>query len=266
MKTWAGFSLIGAMALSGCMAHVALPEAPTSAPYPVRVQAYNAHRPLSMQYTTTVSYGRYGVTGVNTAATGLVLANGANVFHPEDLIPMAGQNSPSAAAARESQSANSTADILFWSGIGASLLGTGLALGSLFTNGGSSYSGINWPLFGVGMGVGLGGSITILVGSGFRGAAARHRETSYQLYDQSLRQNLGLCGDGTQMGDCGAGGAMPSMTQPIPYVAPGAGQPAVQPGVQPGVQQGVQPAVQPGQPQQLPPPPPPGDQGVRGTT
>lgn len=249
MKIRAGLMVSSAFLLAGCMGHLALPEAPTSAPYPVRVQAYNSFRPLQVQYTTTVSYGRFGaVTGVNTAATGLLLANGANVFHPEDLVPMAGANSPTANAARESQSASNTADILFWSGLGASMLGTGLMLWGMFDRNASSSFSPNWPLFGAGAAVGIGGSITILVGSGFRGAAARHRETSYQLYDQSLRQNLGLCGDAAQIGNCPT--SAPSMSQPIsPFVAqPQPSQPQQLPAQQVPTQQ---------VPAQLPPPPPP---------
>ncbi len=261
MNVRAGFLVLSASLVAGCMGHLTLPEAPTSAPYPVRVQAYNSFRPLQVQYTTTVSYGRYGgISGVSTAATGLVLANGANVFHPEDLLPMVGVNSPTAAAARESQSANNTADILFWSGIGASALGTGLALWGMFGGLSGSSSQFNWPLVGAGSAVVLGGSITVLVGSGFRGAAARHRETSYQLYDQSLRHNLGLCGGSTQIGDCAT--SVPSMSQPISPVISQPISPVIsQQQLLQEHSQGQQlPAQQvPTQPQptQLPPPPPP---------
>jgi hypothetical protein len=199
------------------MAHVPLPEAPTTAPHPVRMQAYHTFRPVSMQYTTTVSYGRYGVTGVNTAATGLTLANGTNVFFPEDLLPLAGANSPTAVAARDHESANNTADILMWSGVGASVLGMGLFGWGMFSGFGGG-RGLNTPLLITGSVVSLGGAITILVGSGFRGHAARQREAAYQLYDQSLRQNLGLCGDGSQIGDCA-----PSRTDQGPTPPPNGG-------------------------------------------
>ena len=127
---------------------------------------------------------------------------------------MAGLGSPTDMAARESANANHTADILTWSGIGGSVLGATLmtvGLLQLFNRSGSDAA---IPLM-VGGGVlSLGGSITVLVGSGFRGAANRHRETAYQVYDQSLRGNLGLCGDGTQIGDCPtAPGAAPAQPQ-----------------------------------------------------
>jgi hypothetical protein len=236
MKSWVGCVLVGGAAVwSGCMAHVPLPEAPTTASHPVRMQAYHTFRPVSMQYTTTVSYGRYGVTGMSTAATGLMLANGTNVFFPEDLVPLAGANSPTAVAAREHESANNTADILTWSGVGASVLGMALfSWGMLggFNSFSSSSSGFGVPLMITGGVLSLGGGITVLVGSGFRGHAARQREAAYQLYDQSLRQNLGLCGDGSQLGDCapstGGDGAVPP-PPPNPNVNVTVGTPVVVP-------------------------------------
>ncbi|MFO0558968.1 MAG: hypothetical protein U0269_13195 [Polyangiales bacterium] len=231
---------LSACALIGCMAHVEVPRAPTGAPLAERTRAYNAYRPLSIQYATTVSYGRGGSATATTQASGLLLANGTSVFHAEDLVAMAGERSPMAVAATESANANRVADITLWSGLGAAGVATALTTIGIVSAFNAGASSIDWPMIGTGFGLMIGGSISMIVSGGFRAAANRHREAAYVLYDPSLRMNLGLCGAATQIGDCASG--LPTMTQPMAFPA-AVSQPA---------QQGTT-----GQPQ-VPPPPPPG--------
>jgi hypothetical protein len=206
------------MALTGCMGHLALPAAPPrEASYPMRVQAYNNFRPLAIQYTTVVSTGRYG-TSASTSATGLLLANGTHVTWPEDLLPLVGPSSPMAYEARETHRVQSIGAALSLSGMGGVFLGVGLFAAGVAMLFSGSHAGetIGGPLAIGGATVTLTAPIPLIIGLGFSGAGARHRETAYQLYDQSLRQNLGLCGDGTQIGDCPS-----AMGVPGPQPAPG---------------------------------------------
>jgi hypothetical protein len=210
------------LSLTGCAAHVAFPRAPPrDAPYVARVQAYNAYRPLAVQYTTTVSNSRYGGSSVSTVATGLLLANGTRVVYPEDLIPLAGDPSPMTNMARETLRVQSIGTALVWSGFGALLVGTGLVVGgfmSLFT-GSVSGNSAALPLMVTGGAFMLTAPIILtLIGGGFGVAAARNRETAYQLFEPSLRQNLGLCGDGTQLGDCPTADSSPG-TNALPPVS-----------------------------------------------
>lgn len=229
--------------LAGCMAHVAIPRAPTDAPMAERTRAYNAYRPLSIQYATTVSYGRGGTATATTQANGLLLANGTTVFYAEDLVPMAGERSALAGLAAESANANRVADITLWSGLGASAVATALTTFAIVSAFNTSASSIDWPMIGTGFGIMLGGSVSMIVSSGFRGAANRQREAAYVLYDPSLRLNLGFCGPGAQVGDCASG--LPTLSQPMPLATPTA-QPPTQRATD------AQPVTAP-----LPPPPPP---------
>lgn len=247
------------------MSHVQLPTLQANAPYAARANAYNQLRPVHLQYTTTVQYSRYGaVQSTSTTATRLLLANGTSVYFPEDLLPAVGPNTVTAVEAREAERSGTIGNTLLWSGVLGSLVGAGVATASFLANGGPGP--VNWPLFGVGSTLLLAGPITVTIGAVYRGNSALHRETAFQTYDQSLRINLGLCGDA---GSASCVTQTPSLTQPIPLQPTGGGSalpPPPPPPMQPGESNPISPTLPPTPAQTpptqtapaLPPPPPPG--------
>lgn len=208
-------ALSASLALQACAAHVQLPPTPDrTAPLPTRVGAYNALRPTATQTTQTITMNRYGmVTGASTSLDFIMLANGTQVAYPDDLVPLVDANSVTAVAANQSASARGVGRGLVGGGIGGMLLGTVLLIPAFTSDDGNALLYGSIGLFTAGLVVYLIGQI------GFLSSSASERVRAFMTYDNSLRERLGLCGDGTQMGDCvNAGG--PTGYAPGTYGAP----------------------------------------------
>ena len=222
MKSLA-FTMAAMLALEACGAHVQLPTTPDrTAPLPARVGAYNTLRPTSTQQTQHITVNRYGqVMSASTSLDFLMLADGTQVAYPEDLNPTVDANSTTAQAALRSQSARSTGSWLMAGGLVGSLLGAGLmvpgilnAVGTTDYATGRSEPGDNTLLF-TSIGIFSAGLVAYFIGQiGFLSPAASERVRAFSTYDNSLRERLGLCGDGMQMGDCVNAGALAAPPPP----------------------------------------------------
>lgn len=213
--------------LAACNAHVQLPEAPGRGdPFPQRMAAYQQLRPSMLTTTTQLTMTRYGmVTGSYTTLNQLILANGAAVYHPEDLLPLVDAQSATAVAARESADERGVSNILVGSMIGASLLGTGLTLASF--SGSSDTGRINEGMFYAGLGLVTAATVLYFVNLfGPSRAAASDRVSAFAAYEPSLRARLGLCeAPNGVVVDCAA--PQPPPQWPVAAPAPGAPQPPI---------------------------------------
>ncbi|MDB4930250.1 MAG: hypothetical protein JWM10_2734 [Myxococcaceae bacterium] len=216
-----------AVALEACGAHVQLAPTPDrTAPLPTRVGAYNALRPTATQTTQHIAVNRYGqVLSASTSLDFIMFANGTQVAYPEDLVPLVDANSVTAVAANQSAEARTTGRWLQAGG------GLGMLLGSLLlipaipaaTGTTDRFTGVSdgdSTLLYTSIGLLTVGMVVYFVGQlGFLSTAGSERVRAFSTYDNSLRERLGLCGDGSQMGDCvNAGG--PAGYAPGAYGAP----------------------------------------------
>lgn len=226
VRGFGGIACVAALA-SGCATRVMLPAAPPrSAPISQRAAFYEEHRPTSALGTMTYSSGSFGMMGpVSTRWEQLILANGTAVSDPRDLAQVVGDNSPTAVAAESSARSARIAAGFFGGGLAASAVGLVLALASI--SGTSAYDGDGFPpVFWAGIGLSLGGSISISIGRwGFGTSADASRAAAFQSYDGSLRARLRLCSTGHQLHDCDAPAAPPppaatTPTVPGPWMAP----------------------------------------------
>jgi len=193
------------IAAQGCMVRVVLPEAPArTAPLAERARFYESYRPTAALGTAMFSgNGFYAPTLVANRWDRLVLANGTVVEDPRDLANMVGLRSPTGLAAEDSARNENVANILFGTGLGASILGATLMLTSIFSRD-SSGDGLP-PLFWAGLGVAGAGSIASLVGRwGYRNTANTSRAAAFESFDGSLRERMNLCSTGNAFHDCGA--------------------------------------------------------------
>ena len=205
--------LVATLSLEACVGgHVQLPPAPPrEAPLPVRVQAYNRFRPVAMQETLTIQMNRYGgVTNSSTTLDNVRLADGTAVVYPEDLAPMVDPSSVTAQASRRSVALREPGLWLEAGGGLALLVGLGMVFPAALTTtdnpDGTTTRGdsaLLWTSVGF-MSVGL---IAALIGLGYSAGSSSERQRAFMTYDNSLREHLGLCGDGTQIGDCVNAGA-----------------------------------------------------------
>ncbi|MBL8685595.1 MAG: hypothetical protein JNK05_40840 [Myxococcales bacterium] len=195
----------GCAVFSGCYGHVQLPDAPLrSAPFATRAEAYNAYRP---RYAELSGSERAAATDRHAFASGLPLANGTTVYHPEDLLPMAGRDSRTAAATRDEERARRTGDVLVWSGLGATVLGLlicGVGFSALLSSWRPQSPAEPIVVFTAGGVIGGAGVLAMVFSIGSFGEASVFRERSYRAYDRSVRANLGLCGEGAHVTECSA--------------------------------------------------------------
>jgi len=211
----------GALALQACGAHVQLPNTPDrTAPIQARVGAYNRLRPTAALTTQHLMVNRYGqVMSSSTSLDFISLADGSQVIYPEDLAPTVDANSVTVQAGMQSASARRTATGLSLGGLGGMLLATGLlipgignAIGHTDYNTDTSTPGDGTLLY-ASIGVFVASTVLYFIGQfAFGSTASRERLRAFSTYDNSLRERLGLCGDGNAMGDCvnaGAPGAPP---------------------------------------------------------
>src|SRR5262245_19311480 len=110
---WALKLSLCALVSAGCHEHVELRAPSRDASLEERERSYESLRPLSMHETHT-TYLRNGVpVGASRSTDYLQLQNGRRVYYAEDIQPVVAETSPAWTAAAQSQSARSTANILF---------------------------------------------------------------------------------------------------------------------------------------------------------
>lgn len=184
--------LCASITLSACAPHVQLPAAlPRSAPTQARLAQYQAFRPL--QVTTVISGGQNG-SGVHSQVQ---LANGLNVYFAEDLLPLAGLQSPTAQNLQSAQTLDSVSTGTSIAGIVLMGLGLGLMFGgsSAFRWSGDTALTAGVATMSVGALLGVTGGIT-------RYVAGWQRRDAFMSFDESFRGNLGLCLSGAGVADC----------------------------------------------------------------
>lgn len=187
--------------LAGCRAHVQLPSADANGAESVRMYEYRTYRPQNARRITVSEYQHGRFVGGYSFLEGVTLANGSFVHHAEDLIPLAGEDSPTAESARAALASARVADALVGTGLGALVLGLALIPCALAC-GPRGPAEPSIPLF-VTVGVlGVGGIITAAASAGPRWTAQRRREHAYDTFDGSFLRNLRLCGPGAPLGPC----------------------------------------------------------------
>lgn len=202
---WRTAALVGlALLHAGCgEPHVALEAPGKAAPLAERQRSYERLRPAGTSQRIIVTTTDNSVS--SSTHTSVILANGQTVHHAEDMLPVVAADSPTAEAARRHAYHRKRASIGYTLGT----IGLLVALGSVAipiiegideqpTGGGPD---IWWP------GV-IGGGVAFLVGSGvayYNGSRARDAKiAAFATYDESLRQNLAVCVEGTRIVDCDA--------------------------------------------------------------
>ncbi len=238
--------------VGGCLVHAQIPMAPSPTASMGERQGYYArfHAVNAEHRVQTYSNGRGGLVVIPVLA-GIRLNDGQVVQDIDDMRPAIGRGTATWLAmerAREIQSIRTGVNI----GAIVAMIG-GVFLG---TYGLTTRPSVNVPLAVVGYSLVMAGSITISFDQVIFGrTAAQERERALIMYNESLRATIGLCGDGTQPGDCA--GLVPPVQPAIQPMAP-----AIAP-VSTGEPIAITSAPPPPPPpptangQALPPPPPP---------
>lgn len=213
-------TLIAALAVQGCAAHVQLPSPPPrEAPPSQRLAFYQQHRPVALNTMTSVFVNRYGYAGATTSVHGVLLADGTTVQMPEDLHPLVDPDSVTAQSAERSQRARGVTAGVLAGGIAATGLGIALLIPA-FTSGSdrssSGSSGVDSGLLWTSVGLSLAGAVLALIaGYGPGATAAQERVNAFAALDASLRRRLDLCENGLGVVDCASGAPVGPVLQPM---------------------------------------------------
>jgi len=205
------FTILVVMSLwvEACGGHIQFPPTPDrSASRETRVAAYNRYRPTEAMHTQHLTVNRYGqVLSASTSLNFVMLADGTQVAYPEDLSPLVNPTSVTAQAARESANFRAPAAWLYWGGAASTLAGLALLIPAASASA-DEYDarGMRTPgddtLFWTSVAVMSTGLVAMLIGGLLGTRSSSERQRAFMTYDTSLRERLGLCGDGTQIGDC----------------------------------------------------------------
>ena len=126
----------------------------------------------------------------------MTLADGTQVAHPEDLGPLVDATSRTARSTDRYRTARLTERLVTWGGVAVVAAG-----GVVFLR--ARDESIEQAKFWAGPVVMLVGFVAELVGSLLlRPRAERLRLEAFDAFDASLRQRLGICGDGSQANAC----------------------------------------------------------------
>jgi hypothetical protein len=184
---------------SACIPRVQLPSAlPLSAPFEDRAAMYAQHRPRALQTLIFV-----GQNGSETRTHRFRLANGVEVFDGHDLLPMVNARS---AFARSIEEADADERTVIWV-FGSSLVLGGIA-GLLGWGQGQLVGEPQRIALRFAIGVGVVGGVTFAVGGHLRANLGANRGRAFELFDQDLRNGLGLCLRGTFVHDCALAGSV----------------------------------------------------------
>ncbi len=211
MKRLLALVVVGAFGVEACggPAHLQLPTAPDQgAPREARMAAYRRYRPTDAMITHRLTVNGYGqVVSANTSLDSVTLADGTQVTYPEDLSPLVHPSSETAQAARTSANLRTPSAWLYWGGSAALVGSLFLLIPAAITSADDWDSrGMRIPgddtLMWTTVGVAAVGLVAGLVGAVLGMRSSSQRQRAFSTYDSSLRERLGLCSDGTQIGDC----------------------------------------------------------------
>lgn len=218
-------TLIAALAVQGCAAHVQLPSPPPrEAPPAQRLGFYLQHRPVALNTMTSVFVNRYGYAGATTSVHGVLLADGTTVQMPEDLHPLVDPDSVTAQSAERSRHARDIAGGLLTGGLVATGLAVALlipALSSTGDRGSGGGSDVDGGLLWTSVGLSLVGAVlSVIAGYGPGATASRERLNAFTALDASLRRRLDLCENGLGVVDCATQTPAVPALQPLRPGAP----------------------------------------------
>lgn len=197
-----GTVVVLGMTSSACgYPHVMLNAPAESAPIEERGRAYEQLKPLSMHETHTTYYQGGAMVGASRTTDYLQLADGRRVYHAEDILNVVPADSPSARAARESDSRASTAST--YTTISWILITVGgvIMIAPLL----DSDTNFDTTPFLIGGGVMLAGLPFIFMASSQRAQANDEKATAFETYEPALRKKMNLCATkDRQIIDCAA--------------------------------------------------------------
>lgn len=178
---------------------VRIPQAPmATAPQPVREQYFNAYRPMNGVELAAMNPERRDTLGL-TPRSVLFLANGNRVENPLDLAPAINTESLAGRAMRSLRDQEYAARTLLYSSLAATVMGSFFfVLGTTQFQAGTSVH----PMTYFGATIGGIGAVGLYVDALLWFALPGMRDHIFTTYEDSLRDRLGFCGDGTHVGDC----------------------------------------------------------------
>ena len=188
-------------ALAACLPHTVLRPAPlASASVEVRREYYARVRPQSSILRLVTSYSRRGGRSSSIQFAGISLADSTPVFYSEDLLSAVRPDSLTAQSVGAERQLRSSAALI----AGLSLLISGVGtVGTIFTAVSSPRGTLQVLPFVTFLSISVGGLTTATVGGViFASQANVQRERAFYTFDQSLREQLNLCGDDSLPGDC----------------------------------------------------------------
>lgn len=193
----------------GC-AHVELaPPAPNMTPQQ-RVQTFHAKRPYGRLDELTYRNGM-----LVDRSSSLVFADGTNVRHADDLIPLIPSNGPAARAARKSASAR-TKKLAFGAVGVAALIGGFLWFKQAEIDPVDASISPTIPLLTAG-----GAGVALVAYAYYHGVEQRQRMIAFGMYEQELGQALQVCAAGLQIVPCEEIVPSPPTTPPSGKEPPG---------------------------------------------
>lgn len=192
---------------------------PPNLPPEQRVATYNQLRGAYEETEIVTSCGRNGCS--SSEHRSVRLANGTQVHHPEDLLPLV---QPGSATARHVQARDSAAHRGRMAGLVAAaaiLAGTGLMFSSAGSDDGMGFR----EKLGIGIIVlgGLGGGGAVYY---FRGRELEATSRAYDSFSADLAERLQVCVNGLMVAPCEALGPAPALPAAPAGPAPSAAAPA----------------------------------------
>jgi len=182
----AGLSLLVA-----CQSHVELRSLPANPTPAERVNAFNALRPVGMTRTINVRNG-------NEVERTIVLANGEEIAHADDLLPVVPADSATAREARRYGRANRRFKL--------AMLGFTVAAASgiyVFATADTDAAGrLEQPNKTLGGVLLVGAAVLLLSGGVYALRARAARDAAFASYEPTLLDSLKLCVDGLTVAPC----------------------------------------------------------------
>jgi hypothetical protein len=202
-------------ALTACAAcagrpHVTLTAPAQTAPLEARIAAYR-----QLRLKSRIEVVKYDGRTIGSSTRSLILADGTRVYHFEDLLPVVSPDSATAKAVLESERLERRALPLLWGGA-AAMMGSF----ALFQFTGDRLFEGDPITVGATLGLFVGGVVGGVFGRSYERRAQGARVDALAGLDDSLRENLGLCGEGGAVVDCASPPAAATAPASAPSPAP----------------------------------------------